>query len=121
MAPQINWYAQDGTTLLPGQVPFGVVKPGARKSVTLIYRNVGDAPAEDAVLMVAPVGAVDLEDWLTGTTAGQTFSRASPLPLGDLAPGAEGTVTLTLDVPLAAELSSLPRLAQPGIAYDLEA
>ncbi|KQR37724.1 hypothetical protein [Deinococcus sp. Leaf326] len=121
MAAQINWYAPDGVTLLSGQVPFGNVKPGAQKSLTWVYRNVGDAPAEDAVLTVRPVGAVDLEDWISGMTGSQSFSRAAPLSLGDLAPGAEGTVTLTLAVPPDAELSSRPLMAQPGIAYDLEA
>lgn len=120
MAAQINWYGPDGTTLLPGQLAFGTVKPGQQATRTLVYRNVGDAPAEDAVLMIATVGAVDLEDWLTGTVGGQAFSRAAPLSLGDLAPGAQGTVTLTLTVPQGAELSSRVLMGQPGIAYDME-
>lgn len=120
MAPQINWYAADGATLLPGQLDFGYVAPGQQTTRTVVYRNVGDTPAENAVLMIAPVGTLDLEQWLTGETGNQPFSRTAPLALGALAPGAVGTVLLTLSVPPDAPLSSRPLMAQPGIAYDLE-
>lgn len=121
MPAQLDWFLEDGTTPAPGQLDWGFIGPGQTAAPkTLLYRNTGDAPATNAVLTVAAVGSVDLEDWITGEHEGQTFSRAAPLDMGTLAPGAEGTVTLNLGVPAVAPLSSRPLMAQPGIEYDLE-
>ena len=121
MPAYIRWYEADGTTLAPSQLDWGFVGPGqSGETKTLVFKNEGDAPARRPELAVLAVGASDLEGWLTGTSGSETFTSAAPLPLPDLAVGAAGTITLTLNVPADAPLNTAPVLAQVGLYFDLE-
>lgn len=120
MTALIQWFEADGETPA-SRVDWGYIGPGqTAPDRTYIYRNTGDTPATTAALTVMPVGASDLEGWITGTHDGQSFTATTPLDIGSVPAGAEGSVTLSLAVPAGALLSSRPVMAQVGLTFDLE-
>ena len=106
MSAQLQIFEADGTTPA-SPADWGTVRPGnTSATLTRVVKNVGDAPALAVELGFSEVGTADLETWVTGTVAGEPFTYTSPRRVGDLAVGAQLSVTLTAVVPAGADPTS---------------
>lgn len=113
MTATLEFFEDDGVTSA-APLDWGMVRPGdSGTSLTRVLKNTGDEPAVRVVLGIETVGALDLEQWMTGTTTTGTFTQTSPLTLGNLAAGASVTLTFDLAVPDGAPESSLLLAALP--------
>ena len=93
-APEVLVVARAALTLASAVAP-GTAEPNDVARWTLSFANVGNATAQDAALSdVAPAGFLDVV-----AEGGAVAGSAATWELGDLAPGATGSVAMSARVP----------------------